>query len=82
VLALETLQKVEKDGIENSFVNYDKDKYKEMILYAAETVLDYFGFDRNVYGNPENNRKKMKWYQELHEERTKDIQVERMMEKQ
>ena len=54
-----------------------------MILDVADTVLGYFGFDRAVYGTTRNNRKKkMKWYQELHEERTKDIQAEMMMEKQ
>jgi hypothetical protein len=36
---------------------YDKDKYKEMILDAAETVLKFLGFDRTVYGT-RNNRKK------------------------
>jgi hypothetical protein len=60
---------------------YDKDKYREMILDAAETVLKFLGFDRTVYGSPRNNRKR-KWYDELHEERTKDIQGEMMMEKQ
>jgi hypothetical protein len=25
---------------------YDKEKYREMLLDAAETVLGYFGFDR------------------------------------
>jgi hypothetical protein len=54
---------------------YDKEKYREMILDAAETVLGYFGFDRNLYGKPRKNRKK-KWYEELQEERTKDIQTE------
>jgi hypothetical protein len=29
----------------------DKEKYREMTLDAAETVLGYFGFDRTVYGN-------------------------------
>jgi hypothetical protein len=29
-----------------------------------------------------NRKKKMKWYDELREERTKDIQTEMMMEKQ
>jgi DNA polymerase elongation subunit (family B) len=84
VVPLEILQKVEKDGKEEkSTLNYDKDKYREMILDAAETVLGYFGFDRTVYENPENNRKKKKkWYQELQDERTKDIQAEDMMEKQ
>jgi hypothetical protein len=81
---LEILQNVEKDGKEEkSTLNYDKDKYREMILDAADTVLGYFGFNRTVYENPRNNRKKKrKWYQELHEERTKDIQAEMMMEKQ
>jgi hypothetical protein len=52
-----------------------------MILDAAETVLKFLGFDRTGYGTPRNNRKKkMKWYQELHDERTKDIQTE-IMEK-
>jgi hypothetical protein len=67
------------DSKENSFVNYDKEKYKEMILDAAETVLGYFGFDRTVYENPRNNGKKRKWYYELQEERAKDIQAEMMM---
>ena len=35
-------------------VNYDKEKYKEMLLDAAETVLAYFGFDRSVYGGKKN----------------------------
>jgi hypothetical protein len=83
VVRLEILQKVEKekDGKENyKTLNYDKDKYREMILDAAETVLGYFGFNRAVYENPGNNRKKKKWYDELHKERTKDIDTERMME--
>ena len=60
---------------------YDKDKYREMILDAAETVLKFLGFDRTVYGMPMKNRKR-KWYEELREERTKDIQAEMMKEKQ
>jgi hypothetical protein len=48
-----------------------------MILDAADTLLGYFSFDRAVYKNPRNNgKKKMKWYYELQEERTKDIQTE------
>jgi hypothetical protein len=31
---------------------YDKEKYKEMVLDGAETVLGFFGFDRTVYSNP------------------------------
>ena len=46
-----------------------------MILDAAETVLGYSGFNRSLYGMPRNNRKRQ-WYEELYEERTKDIQTE------
>jgi DNA polymerase elongation subunit (family B) len=53
VVPLEALLKVEK---ENDNL-HDKDKYREMILDAAETVLVYFGFDRTVYGTPMNNKK-------------------------
>ena len=51
-----------------------------MILDAAETVLKFLGFDRTVYGT-RNNRKR-KWYEELYEGKTKDIQTEMMMKKQ
>jgi DNA polymerase elongation subunit (family B) len=81
VAPLEILQKGESR--EDSAMNYNKEKYREMILDATETVLSYFGFDRTVYENPRKNRKKkIKWYQELYDERTKDIQAEMMMEKQ
>ena len=63
-----------------SLLKYDKEKYKEMILDAAETVLGIFGFDRTVYGNFEKIKKKRrrrkKSYEELREERIKDIQTE------
>ena len=29
-------------------LDYDKEKYKDMMLDAAETVLGYFGFDRTL----------------------------------
>ena len=62
--------------------DYDKEKYKEMILDAAETVLGYFGFDRNIYGNGKNTgTRKWKWLQELKREREQDIKIE-TMEKQ
>ena len=79
-----SLEIIQKERMKQGTLNYyDKDKYREMILDAAETVLKFLGFDRIVYENPRNNRKKkMKWYEELHEEKTKDIQVEMMMEKQ
>ena len=71
VVPLEILQKGEKENDckeeDKTLKYYDKD--------AAETVLRLFGFDRTVYGMPRENRKR-KWYNELHEERTKDIQTE------
>ena len=33
--------------------DYDKEKYRDMLLEAAETILGYFGFDRTVYGDLE-----------------------------
>jgi hypothetical protein len=29
--------------------DYDKEKYREMLLEAAESILGYSGFDRRVY---------------------------------
>jgi DNA polymerase elongation subunit (family B) len=57
--------------------SYDKEKYREMILDAAETVLGYFGFDRTVYGNKKSTgARKWRWLQELKQEREKDIRTE------
>jgi hypothetical protein len=74
IAALETTQ--EEDDCKNNdrTLNYDKEKYREMILDAAETVLWTFGFDRTVYGD---SKKRMgKWWQELIQERRRDIQAE------
>jgi DNA polymerase elongation subunit (family B) len=58
---------------------YDKEKYRDLLLDAAETVLGYFGFDGSVY-KPENRgiriSKQKKWWDELREERRKDIEAE------
>ena len=57
--------------------SYDKEKYREMILDAAETVLGYFGFDRTVYGNKKNTgARKWWWLEELRREREEDIKTE------
>jgi DNA polymerase elongation subunit (family B) len=56
---------------------YDKEKYREMLLEAAETVLGYFGFDRTAYGDTPKNKRK--WWYALREGRTKDIQTERSL---
>jgi hypothetical protein len=63
--------------IENltSLPKYDKEKYKEMILDAAETVLGFLGFDRSTYSNLKKGRRK-KWYEELREQKTRDIETE------
>jgi DNA polymerase elongation subunit (family B) len=61
-----------------SLPRYDKEKYKEMILDAAETVLGFFGFDRAVYSNLKSNngKRKWRWYEELKEQRVRDIETE------
>jgi len=45
-------------------IDYDKEKYREMLLDAAETVLGYFGFDRTIYGG-DIGRKNRKWWHDL-----------------
>jgi DNA polymerase elongation subunit (family B) len=55
-------------------IDYDKEKYREMLLEAAETVLGYFGFDRTVFGDPP--KKRMKWWQQFNEEKLKDRDIE------
>jgi DNA polymerase elongation subunit (family B) len=58
-------------------LDYDKEKYKDMILDAAETVLGYFGFDRTAYGNKKNTTiRKWRWLEELRRERENDIRME------
>jgi hypothetical protein len=47
-----------------SLPQFDKEKYKEMALDAADTVLGFFGFNRITYSNIKKGRKR-KWYGEL-----------------
>jgi hypothetical protein len=64
--------------IENvhSLPQYDKEKYKETVLDAAETVLGFFGF-KSTYSSLRNTgRRKWKWYEELREQRVRDIKTE------
>jgi hypothetical protein len=56
--------------------DYDKEKYREMLLEAAETVLVYFGFDRTLSIDAIRKKNRMWWYG-LKEERRKDIETER-----
>jgi len=54
--------------------DYDKEKYREMLLGAAESILGYFGFDRTFYGD---RRKTGSGRYGLRANRRKDIQTER-----
>jgi hypothetical protein len=54
------------------FLSYDKEKYKEMLLDAVETVLGLFGFDRTLYGKPKDER----WRMELKRNRLRDMETE------
>ena len=42
--------------------DYDKVKYRDMLLEAAETVLGYFGFERTQYGDTSRNKNREWWY--------------------
>ncbi len=53
--------------------DYDEEKYREMLLEAAESILGYFGFDRTIYGDRKKNKK---WWHALREERVRDIDTE------
>ena len=63
----------EEENATSPLNNYDKEKYREMILDASETVLGYFGFDRTVYSDFKKKGRRKWWYEELREERTRDI---------
>jgi DNA polymerase elongation subunit (family B) len=56
---------------------YDKEKYRDMLLEAAETVLGYFGFDKTAFGDTVKKRNR-KWWYTLSEERRRDIENEKM----
>lgn len=52
--------------------NYDREKYLEILLDAAEAVLAVFGFNRSLLGF---DQKKFKhWYDELYQQRDRDIE--------
>jgi DNA polymerase elongation subunit (family B) len=55
---------------------YDKEKYREILLEAAESILGYFDFDRIIYGDAVR-KKNRKWWYEIRQERQKDMQTER-----
>ncbi len=55
----------------NDTLDYDKEKYKEMLLDAAETVLGIFGFDRTLFGKPKDK----KWWMQLRRNRLSDVKL-------
>jgi len=63
--------------IKGEVLQYDKEKYREMLLEAAETILGYFGFDRNAYGDDISKRNR-DWRRALYVERQRDIYIEGM----
>lgn len=56
----------------NFGLSYDREKYKEMLVEAAETVLGIFGFDRTLYGIPKDK----KWCMEVRRNKMKDVEAE------
>ena len=56
----------------NNSLDYDKEKYKEMLLDAAETVLGIFGFDRILFGKAKDK----KWWMQLGRNREFDVKAE------
>ena len=56
----------------NDRLHYDKEKYKEILLDASETVLGIFGFDRTFFGRPKDK----KWWMQLRRNRMSDVKAE------
>jgi glutamate-1-semialdehyde aminotransferase len=56
----------------NGSLKYDREKYKEMLLDASETVLGIFGFDRTLFGKPKDK----KWWMQLKRNGMSDVKVE------
>ena len=56
----------------NGSLDYDKEKYREMLLDASETVLAIFGFDRTLFGKPKHK----KWWMQIRRNRISDVKAE------
>ena len=52
--------------------NYDREKYLELLLDAAEAVLSIFGFNRSLFGF---EKKFKQWWEEIYEQRERDIET-------
>jgi DNA polymerase elongation subunit (family B) len=68
------LHKVMPLDLLNEEPDYDKEKYRDILMEAAESILGYFGFDRMVYGD---RKKNSKWWYELNEQLRKDVETEK-----
>jgi hypothetical protein len=53
-------------------LEYDKEKYKEMLLDASEIILGIFGFDRSLFGKSKDK----KWWVQLRRNRMSDVKAE------
>ena len=53
-------------------LDYDKEKYKEMLMDASQSVLGIFGFDRTLFGKQKD---KKRWMQ-LRRNRMSDVKAE------
>jgi hypothetical protein len=61
-----------ENSYNNSGLEYDRSKYKEMLLDGAETTLGIFGFDRTLFGKPKDK----KWWMSLRRNQMNDVKAE------
>jgi hypothetical protein len=60
------------DSDNNFDLAYDREKYNDMLLDAAETLLGIFEFNRTLFGKPKDK----KWWMSLRRNRMNDVQAE------
>ncbi len=72
---IDPLQRIAPAKLMSSEV-YDKQKYLEMLLDSAEAVLAVFGFSRLVFGF--DRKKSYHWWDELYQQRERDIESAKM----
>lgn len=53
--------------------DYDREKYLEMLLDSAESILSVFGFSRSLFGF--DKKKTHHWWDELYQQRECDIET-------
>ena len=53
--------------------DYDKEKYLEMLLDSAESVLSIFGFNRSIFGF--DKKKSRQWWYEIYQQREREIET-------